>query len=81
MALNKGSNLNWLVIHCLVYSIPFIFFFGLDFAAVAFTSHLLIDFISSKITKYLWNKGERHWFFVVIGLDQALHLTVLFKLL
>ena len=32
----------------------------------------------SRSRQALWKKGERHWFFVVIGLDQAIHMTCLF---
>jgi hypothetical protein len=40
--------------------------------------HFITDAITSRTTSYLWQKGERHWFFVVIGLDQAIHMTTLF---
>jgi hypothetical protein len=39
--------------------------------------HFVVDGFSSKATSYLWQKEERHWFFVVIGLDQAIHITCL----
>lgn len=39
--------------------------------------HYFIDFVTSKITKYLWNKKQYHNFFVIIGLDQLLHTSLL----
>lgn len=42
-----------------------------------FISHGLIDCITSRITKKLWNKNKLHNFFVVIGFDQWLHLVQL----
>ena len=41
-------------------------------------AHFITDGITSRMTTWLYNKGERHWFFVVIGLDQFLHYVVLF---
>jgi hypothetical protein len=76
MALNKSSNTKWLSIHVLVYSL-FFAFFGWKFTAVTYIAHWLTDFVSSRVTSYLWKKEKRHWFFVVIGLDQALHMTAL----
>ncbi len=76
MALNKSENINWLGIHCMVYSIPFLII-GLEFALITCGAHFIVDYITSKITKYFWEKNERHWFFVTIGIDQAIHLTCL----
>ncbi len=39
--------------------------------------HLITDFFTSKLTTYLWVKEKRHWFFVVIGLDQFIHTATL----
>lgn len=39
--------------------------------------HYLIDFFTSKVTKYLWRKKAYHNFFVVIGFDQLLHTGLL----
>lgn len=41
-------------------------------------AHWLTDFVSSRITKKLWELKDYHNFFVVIGLDQLCHYVVLF---
>lgn len=76
MAINKSRSFLWLAFHCFVYACPFAIY-GSQFYGAVFTSHLIIDFFSSKVTTYLWERNQRHWFFVTIGLDQALHLTIL----
>lgn len=40
--------------------------------------HFLQDYLSSRVTAELWQKGDRHNFFVVIGLDQFVHYVCLF---
>lgn len=76
MAKNKSSSNSWLGIHVLVYSIPFIFF-GFWFAVVNGAIHFVVDWISSRCAKHFWESGEVHWFFVVVGFDQAVHITTL----
>ena len=78
MATSKSSSPRWLSIHVLVYSLVFLVFFGPMYALVNFICHWTTDSFSSKCTSYLYKKGETHWFFVVIGLDQAIHLTTLY---
>ena len=80
MATKKSRSLKWLGIHSLCYSIPMLFF-GLEFAILAGVSHFLVDFITSMGTSYFHRKGERHWFFTTIGLDQVIHSTILINLL
>lgn len=85
MALNKSHSFKWLSIHALVYSLPFLVYFsvmydplfGLTFAVINGILHWVVDAITSRVTAYLWKKEERHWFFTVIGLDQAIHMTCL----
>lgn len=42
-----------------------------------FISHWIIDSITSRINSYLWKNEKRHWFFVCIGFDQFLHVSIL----
>lgn len=76
MAKNKSSSNKWLLIHCAIYTAPFLWF-GWKYAAINGAAHFVTDWITSRGTAALWQKGERHWFFVLIGLDQAVHMTAL----
>jgi hypothetical protein len=76
MAINKSKSNKWLTIHIVCY-IAIFFVFGWKYAIVNAIGHWITDWCSSRLTSYLWKKEQRHWFFVVIGLDQAIHLTTL----
>lgn len=76
MAKNKSKSNVWLLLHIIMYSAPFLWF-GWLFALINGVLHFVIDFISSRITSRLWKQQKVHLFFVVIGLDQALHVTSL----
>ena len=76
MALNKSTSVLALGSHCVVYTIGMAFF-GVWFGIINGVAHFAIDFVTSRVTSYLWQKKDRHNFFVTIGFDQALHLTVL----
>jgi hypothetical protein len=80
MAVSKSSSNYWLTKHVLVYSALFLVIFGPVYAIVNFALHWITDFLSSRATTKLWKMGPdyRHWFFAVIGLDQAVHMTCLF---
>ena len=110
MAINKSKRLKPLLIHCGIYSLCFVPFFGPVFGVVTFFLHTLTDAVTSRLTSKFWfikldppvfkweemkhyeNKwanlylvtfldSERHWFFVLIGLDQLIHyLTLLWTL-
>lgn len=77
IAINKSKDNKTLALHCLIYSIP-LFWFGWLYALVNGIAHFITDWISSRAASKLYQANERHWFFVVIGLDQAIHLTTLF---
>jgi len=76
VAKNKYKDLKILAYHGTIYSLPF-FIFGWKFALLTGLFHFIVDFITSKITHKLYDMNEYHWFFVVIGLDQAIHMTIL----
>lgn len=85
MALRKSTSNRWLGLHVLVYMscfIPFGFFIGfwhsVWFYLINYALHFSTDYVTSRITSRLWREEKRHMFFVVIGLDQALHMTALF---
>jgi hypothetical protein len=85
MGLNKSKSWKWLSIHCLIYAIGLTFsMWYVDcwqgivwYLPAFFVSHIAIDGITSRITSYLWQHNERHWFFVVIGFDQLIHYAVI----
>jgi hypothetical protein len=76
MALNKSKSDKWLAIHSLIYGLCFIFW-GWKYVIILSLAHFGIDRVTSRIESFLWKRDARHWFFVVIGFDQALHLSIL----
>lgn len=77
--MGKGkSSSEWILFqHVFLYTLPFLFF-GPVYALVNGVAHYVTDWISSRLTTYLWKREQRHWFFVTIGADQAIHMTTLF---
>jgi hypothetical protein len=63
---------------------------GSSWLAMNLILHWITDFFTSKLTSYLYLRGEsdptgtfmggsfRHWFFSVIGADQVIHAGCLF---
>jgi len=78
----RAKSKNWLALarHVFIYSLCLLFI-GVEYAILNGAAHFIIDAITSRITSGLYKKGEIHWFFVVIGFDQAVHVTLLIYLL
>lgn len=82
----KSSDNAVLVYHVSLYSLPFAPFVlwylspenAAAFILVNAVAHFVTDYITSRMTSKLYKAGERHWFFVVIGADQAIHMSTLF---
>lgn len=89
MALNKSKNNLALASHAAAYyagitvlMIPALFLFSwyhiFIFTALNGIIHLTVDYVSSRITSYLWKEERVHDFFVIIGLDQFIHVSILY---
>jgi len=77
VALGKSKSNRLLLKHVLIYGIPFLLV-GFAYAGVNSAAHFAVDYVTSRVTAELFKQGQRHWFFVVIGFDQAIHMTTLF---
>ena len=86
MAENKSKSNVALGAHAGVYSIGMallaVTILGPTAAAIWFTLingglHFAVDYCTSRMTSYLWQKKDVHNFFVVIGFDQLVHATIL----
>jgi hypothetical protein len=88
----KGKSTNWLILlehvmtYYLVIGVGFILFKWVFypnmgsltvFLLVNLVAHFVTDFFTSRWTTKLYLQGKRHWFFVVIGLDQLIHILTL----
>ena len=76
-AKNKSSNNYILLDHVMKYSLLFLGFFGWQFALVNAVAHFITDYFTSRWTKKLWEAGNTHYFFVVVGFDQFFHVATL----
>ena len=72
MAINKNSNWKAMGAHIAIYT-TCLMVFGFAYALLNGFVHLFVDINTSRATKILWQQNKRHWFFVVIGLDQMIH--------
>jgi hypothetical protein len=86
MAKNKSKSWKWLSAHIFTYFVVLFWIcviaiddtkLVLQFALINSAGHFIIDMITSRVTSYLWSKERVHDFFVVIGFDQLLHVTIL----
>lgn len=93
MAVNKSSSLLALLLHIVQYTVvlalvawPFLVWsenyfpdgrFGFWIAANA-AMHLLVDFVTSQITKFAHDSKRDKLFWATIGVDQLAHQACLF---
>lgn len=86
MAKGKSTDSKILADHIVVYTIfmvpvvlllPNGLVWGTRWLLLNAVLHFATDFVTSRMTSYLWQKGDRHNFFVVIGFDQFLHAAAL----
>ena len=50
----------------------------LIFGIIQFVTHTIIDYITSRINKKLWEDCYVHEFFVMVGFDQFIHYAIMF---
>ena len=78
MAKGKSSSNRWLLAHTGTYTLV-VAALTLQplYAIVNGVIHTIVDYGTSRLTSKLWEKGDIHNFFVVIGLDQLIHMITL----
>ena len=76
MAKNKSTSNKWLLYHTSVYTLC-LFPIGIKWALLNGVAHTITDWITSRINARLWAQGKVHYFFVGVGLDQAVHITTM----
>lgn len=85
MAKNKSKSWVALSTHILAYTATLLAIISVanpsihawKYALVNGAAHFVVDAITSRITAKLYAKADIHNFFVVIGLDQAIHMATL----
>ena len=78
MVKGKSSSNRWLLAHTSTYTIVMaVLTLNPIYALVNGVLHTVVDYITSRWSSKLWVKGDVHNFFVVIGLDQLIHVVTL----
>ena len=94
MAVEKSSNIKWLLLHVITYSsamtfmliIPLSWIIGkpifildvLVLFGIFSVPHLVVDFFTSKAAADFYKDQRYYWFFSILGLDQLLHYVSIF---
>ena len=69
LAKTKGENWWHMVVHCVLYTVPFAIVFGFDWRTwVLFASHVLVDAMKAR------------WRVIGYVTDQLAHMTILYWL-
>lgn len=68
LAKTKGDNYYHLVVHCLLYVVPFVVLYGFDWRAlVLFFSHILIDMAKARLRKINYFQDQLlHYGFAIL---------------
>jgi hypothetical protein len=75
VANNKSSNVGVCALHSILYSIPFmLLWFDFVIFCQIQTTHFFTDLITSRLTSKYYNEDNRKMFWIIIGLDQLLHI-------
>lgn len=82
----KASKINYLFAHAGIYTVFFIllspillglsFIQGLIFSLINGCLHFLIDFFTSKLKSFFWEKSESKYI-ATISLDHLIHILIL----
>jgi len=89
-AKNKSKNNLALLLHVTIYTVCLAVFGSVFFTNDSWivywilgngAAHFAVDYVTSRINTYLWNKGRIHEFFVSVGFDQLIHYACLFGLM
>lgn len=83
IAKSKGTNVYHLLVHCLLYTLPFYIVFGFVWQLIPLLLfHIVIDYLKSHNTCLIDTKTNKHYRLVPYWLDQVLHyLTCLLYLI
>lgn len=82
MATNKSKDVVALSAHVVVYTCVLtaglVIVLGVSYPLFQYCImngllHFYVDFVTSRVSSYMWSKGRIHDFFVVVGFDQLVH--------
>ena len=70
IASTKGKNWYHLIVHCMLYIVPFILIFGLDWRVyVLLVSHIIIDPLKARYNKITYIQDQiMHYLILIIYL-------------
>lgn len=83
MGENKSSSNKALLLHGIVYSLPFLLI-GFWYAILNGILHIIVDYFSSRSFKHYWSENNKFNAIAVMGLDQYIHtvcLIITYKIL
>lgn len=67
------------ILYCTNYFGAQYWYTPLIFGVIQFVTHTIVDWLTSRINKKLWENKLVHEFFVMIGFDQLIHYVILFS--